>query len=64
MWRRHAGLRAMIIVGVIIVGACVIWALLAQTLVTPACDLPTPPANVGPLECPTDAPGTPGALGS
>ena len=36
MWRRHAALRAALIVAVLIVTACVGWAVLAQTLVTPA----------------------------
>jgi hypothetical protein len=64
MWRKHAGFRAMIVVGIVVVGACVVWALLAQTLVTPACDLANPPADVGPLSCPTDAPNTAGTPGS
>jgi hypothetical protein len=54
MWRRNAARWAALIVGVIVVAACVGWAVLAQTLTTPACDLPTPPSNVGYLECPTD----------
>jgi len=56
MWRHHAALRATIIAAVLIVAACVGWAVLAQTLTTPACALPTPPPNVGTLVCPNPAP--------
>ena len=56
MWRRNAIALASVLVTVLIVAACVVWAVLAQTLTTPACDLPTPPANVGPLDCGGTAP--------
>ena len=51
MWRRNAIVLASVLVTVVLVAACVVWAVLAQTLTTPACELPTPPANSGPLEC-------------
>lgn len=51
MWRRTAIAWATVLVTAAIVVSCVVWAVLAQALVTPACDLPTPPANAGPLEC-------------
>jgi hypothetical protein len=51
MWRKRAITVASVLVTLAIVVACVVWAVLAQTLTTPACDLPTPPPNAGPLEC-------------
>ena len=51
MWRRKAIVLGSVLVTVLFVAVCVVWAVLAQTLTTPACDLPTPPANSGPLEC-------------
>jgi hypothetical protein len=36
VWREGAARRATIVVAIVIVLACVVWALLAQTLVTPA----------------------------
>lgn len=36
MWRRHAARWAALAVAVVLVGACVGWAVLAQVLVTPA----------------------------
>lgn len=36
MWRRHAARWAALVVAVILVAACVAWAVLAQVLVTPA----------------------------
>jgi hypothetical protein len=36
MWRRHAAARAALVVAVLVIAACVGWALLAQTLVPPA----------------------------
>jgi hypothetical protein len=52
MWRERAALWATIAVAAAVVLACVVWALLAETLTTPACDLPTPPPAAGPLVCP------------
>lgn len=54
MWREKAALWATWICGVVIVLACVLWAVAAQELVTPACDLPAPPPNAGPLTCPQE----------
>jgi len=48
---------AAIAVAVVVLLACIGWAVLAEVLVTPACDLPTPPPNAGPLHCtPTPSP--------
>jgi hypothetical protein len=53
MWRRHAARWAATISAVVLIAACVAWAVAAQDLVTPACALPTPLSNTGPLVCPT-----------
>lgn len=42
---------AAIAVAIVVLLACAGWAVLAEVLVTPACDLPTPPPNAGPLPC-------------
>jgi hypothetical protein len=39
-------------VAIVVVAACVGWAVLVQGLVTPACDLAHPPSNAGYLDCP------------
>lgn len=51
MWRAKAPVLAAIAVAIVVLLACIGWALLAEVLVTPACDLPTPPPNAGPLQC-------------
>ena len=51
MWRAKAPRIAAIAVAIVVVLACIGWAMLAETLVTPACELPTPPPNSGPLQC-------------
>ncbi|WP_248152978.1 hypothetical protein [Microbacterium aoyamense] len=56
MWRVRAARRAALISAAVLVAACIGWAALAQTATIPACDLPTPPSNVGTLTCPTHAP--------
>ncbi len=56
MWRSRAARRATIAVTVVILAVCVVWALAVQTLVPNACELSTPPANAGPLVCPTPTP--------
>ncbi|WP_290802455.1 hypothetical protein [Herbiconiux sp.] len=56
MWRERAALRAMIVVTLVVLAACVGWAVLAQTVVPSACVLSTAPADAGPLICPTSAP--------
>jgi hypothetical protein len=38
-------------VAVVVIGACISWALLVQVMVTPACDIMNPPANAGYLDC-------------
>ena len=42
---------AAIEVVLVVLAACAGWAVLAEVMVTPACDLPTPPPNAGPLQC-------------
>lgn len=51
MWRQRAVGWATIAVAIVLVLACVVWALLAQTMSTPACDMEHPPAKAGPLKC-------------
>lgn len=58
MWRERAALRATIAVTLVVLTACVLWALAAQSLVPNACELSTTPPDAGPLVCPT-APPTP-----
>lgn len=51
MWREKAPIIAAIVVAIVVLLACIGWAVLVETMVTPACDLPTPPPNAGPLHC-------------
>ncbi|GAA2222360.1 hypothetical protein N1031_02045 [Herbiconiux moechotypicola] len=60
MWRERAALWATIVVATVVLAASVLWAVLAQTLTTPACELPTAPADAGPLVC-ASAPAQPGS---
>ncbi len=45
-----------VLVGVVILIGCVVWAFAVQSIVTPACELSTPPPNVGLLNCSTPSP--------
>jgi hypothetical protein len=56
MWREKAARRATIAAALVVVTACVVWALLAQGLTPSACTLPTAPPDAGPLVCPTATP--------
>jgi hypothetical protein len=40
-----------LVTGVILVACCVVWAVLAQTIVPDVCSEPTPPSNAGPIRC-------------
>ena len=51
MWRAKAPMIAALAVALVVLLACVGWAVLVEVMVTPACDLPTPPPNAGPLQC-------------
>ncbi|MGA1836964.1 hypothetical protein VD659_08520 [Herbiconiux sp. 11R-BC] len=51
MWRERAAGRAALIVGVVVVAACVGWAVLAQTVVPPACDAATAVPGGGSVTC-------------
>jgi hypothetical protein len=52
MWREKAARRATILVALVVVLACVLWALLAQSLTPSSCVQPTLPPNAGLLVCP------------
>ena len=54
-WTRTITIAA-IIGSAVLLGACVLWAVLAQTLTTPYCQLPPDqrPAQVGYVHCPPD----------
>jgi len=54
-WTRTVTVAA-VIGSVVILAACVLWALLADTLVTPYCQLPPDrrPTQVGYIDCPPD----------
>lgn len=56
MWREKAAMRATIVVTLVVLTACVLWALAAQSFVPNACELSTAPPDAGPLVCPTPAP--------
>lgn len=51
MWLEKGVTWAALAVAVVVIGACIGWALLVQVIVTPACDLAKPPANAGYLDC-------------
>lgn len=57
MWREKAALRATVVVTLVVLAACVLWAVAAQSLVPNACELRTAPPDAGPVVCPTEGPG-------
>jgi hypothetical protein len=54
MWRKRAARRATVVVTIVILAVCVLWAIAVQTLVPDACELTTAPPNAGPLVCPAE----------
>lgn len=49
--RRARTTRAVVVFSVLVVLACVVWAVVAQTVVPDACSLPTPPPRAQFLHC-------------
>ena len=49
--RRARGTRAVVVFSVLVVLACVVWAVLVQVAVPDACSLPTPPPRAQYLHC-------------
>ena len=49
--RRARTTRAVVVFSVLVVLACVVWAVVAQTVVPDACSLPTPPPGAQYLHC-------------
>ena len=49
--RRVSVTAVTVLIGLVLVLACALWAVVAQVAVTPACELPTPPPDANYLRC-------------